>query len=50
MVADVTAGIGYVCQNITNFGGDPNRWENKQMHFSWGKVGFELSKNEVWAV
>jgi prenylcysteine alpha-carboxyl methylesterase len=25
MVADVTAGIGYVCQNITNFGGDPNR-------------------------
>jgi prenylcysteine alpha-carboxyl methylesterase len=25
MVADVTAGIGYVSQNVTNFGGDPNR-------------------------
>jgi prenylcysteine alpha-carboxyl methylesterase len=25
MVADISTGIGYVCQNITNLGGDPNR-------------------------
>jgi prenylcysteine alpha-carboxyl methylesterase len=25
MVADISTGIGYVCQNITNLGGDPKR-------------------------
>jgi prenylcysteine alpha-carboxyl methylesterase len=34
MVADISTGIGYVCQNITNLGGDPNRWGHKRIPFS----------------
>jgi hypothetical protein len=44
MVADISTGIGYVCQNITNLGGDPNRWGHKRIPFSQVWLGLHFLK------
>jgi hypothetical protein len=43
MVTDISTGISYVFQNITHFGGDPNRSETQANALFMDVLGVELS-------